>query len=68
MTTISTAGSRYWFKRKLSRTRRLIRLRATAFLILRLEIANPRRAQPLSLGRINTVKNPSAETVGWLKT
>jgi hypothetical protein len=61
ITTRSTAGSREWLRRKLSRTSRLIRLRATASAAHLREIARPSLACPRSLGHANIVKARSAE-------
>lgn len=59
VTTRSTLGKMSWFCRKLSRTRRLIRLRATAVLMCLRAIASPRRVLLPGLFCPSTIKYSS---------
>jgi len=54
---ISAFGRRCWLSRKLSRTRRLSRLRATALPIVRAATDRPSRAMPCSFMRIVAANN-----------
>ena len=67
-TTMSTPGKSNRFARKLSRTKRLIRLRDTARRTCFFAIANPSRASLVPLRRASVVKHESADLRGFWKT
>jgi hypothetical protein len=76
-TVTSTGGKECWFKRKDSRARRLMRLRATAVPKVRVAILKPNRGKVSSLARTDRLKNASANflprrftsrnSAGWCK-
>ena len=68
MTTMSSPPSRACVLRKLSRTWRLIRLRAVAARQFFFEIARPRRPCTPSLSRLRTVNHLSRLRVAFLNT
>jgi len=67
-TTISNPGNSNLCTRKLSRTWRLIRLRATARRTCFFDIARPSLASAVSLRRASVVKQESADLTGCWKT
>ena len=76
-TVTSTGGNECWFKRKDSRARRLMRLRATALPKVRVAMLKPNRAWVSWLARADTLKNASENflprrftsrnSAGWCK-
>ncbi len=76
-TVTSTGGNECWFKRKDSRARRLMRLRATAVPKVRVAMLNPNRAWVSWLARTDKLKNASENflprrftsrnSAGWCK-
>ncbi len=67
-TTTSNPANSSLCNRKLSRTRRLIRLRSTARRACFFDIASPSRATPMSLERASVVKQESVDLTGCWKT
>ncbi len=67
-TTTSNPGNSSLCNRKLSRTRRLMRLRSTARRACFFDIASPSRATPVPLERASVVKQESADLTGCWKT